>query len=103
MQVTVDEGKLFYDLYAALLSFVNGKLKAVPEQFSDSKGYTALSPGKRLAVRDALFAHRGLLDEFIQENPATLSADELAIVAGWKDAIPANSSSSAICRSTPFS
>ena len=27
MNVTFDEGKLFYDLYAALLSFVNRKLK----------------------------------------------------------------------------
>lgn len=87
MPVTFDEGKLFYDLYAALLSFVNGELKAIPEQFSDSKGYTALPPGKRLAVRDALFLHRELLDRFVQEDPANLPADKLAIVAGWKHAV----------------
>ena len=103
MQITFDEGKLFYDLYAALLSFVNGKLKVIPEQFSDSKGYTALPPGKRLAVRDALYAHQELLDEFVKENPARLSADKLAIVASWKHAVIGNSSSSAICRSTPSS
>ena len=87
MQVTFDEGKLFYDLYAALLSFVNEKTKAIPEQFSDSQGYTNLPPEKRHAVRDALFAHQELLDEFLNENPANLPADELAIVASWKDAI----------------
>ncbi len=87
MQVTFDEGKLFYDLYAALLSFVNGKLKVIPEQFSDSKGYTALPPGKRIVVRDALFLHRELLDQFIQENPVNLSANKLAIIAGWKHAV----------------
>ena len=87
MQVTSDEGKLFYDLYAALLSFVNDKLKVIPEQFADSKGYTALPPGKRLAVRDALFLHRELLDQFVQEDPASLPADKLAIVAGWKHAV----------------
>jgi hypothetical protein len=87
MQVTFDEGKLFYDLYAALLAFVNGKLKAVPEQFSDSKGYTSLPPGKRLAVRDALYAHRELLDEFVKENPSKLSVDKLKIVASWRHAV----------------
>jgi hypothetical protein len=87
MQVTIDDGKLFYDLYAALLSFVNGKLKVIPEQFSDSKGYTVLPPGKRLAVRDALYAHRELLDEFVRENPAKLSLDELEIIGTWKHAV----------------
>lgn len=87
MQVTFDDGKLFYDLYSALLSFVNGKLKVIPEQFSDSKGYTSLPPGKRLAVRDALYAHRELLDEFVKENPAKLSSDQLEIVGNWKHAV----------------
>jgi hypothetical protein len=87
MQISHDDGVLFYKLYAALLSFVNGKLKAIPEQFSDSKGYTSLPPGKRIAVRDALFSHRELLDQFLQENPANLPADKLAIVAGWKHAV----------------
>ena len=35
MNLTFDEGKLFYDLYAALLSFVNRKLQVSPEQFSN--------------------------------------------------------------------
>ena len=30
MNLTFDEGKLFYDLYAALLSFVNRKLAMAP-------------------------------------------------------------------------
>jgi len=87
MQVSHDDGKLFYDLYAALLSFVNGKLKVIPEQFSDSRGYTAMPPAKRLAVRDAFYKHRDLLDQFVQENPAELSADELTIVTSWKHAV----------------
>ena len=40
MQVSFADGKLFYKLYAALLSFVNGRLKVVPEQFSSSQEYT---------------------------------------------------------------
>ena len=87
MQLSHDDGVLFYKLYAALLSFVNGKLKVISERFSDSEGYTALPPEKRIAVRDALFLHRDLLDQFLQENPANVPADELAIVAGWQHAV----------------
>ena len=57
MNLTPDEGKLFYDLYAALLSFVNRKLEISPEQFSDSRDYTSTPPEVRVAIRDALFAH----------------------------------------------
>jgi hypothetical protein len=87
MQVSFDEGKLFYKLYAALLSFVNRKLKVIPEQFSDSRGYTALPPETRIIVRDALYKHRDLIDQFVGENPANLPTDELEIVTGWKHAL----------------
>lgn len=88
MNLTFDEGKLFYDLYAALLSFVNRKLKVSPEQFSDSRGYTSTPPEARVAIRDALFARRELIDEFVHDNPANLKADELEIVGSWKHALP---------------
>jgi hypothetical protein len=87
MNLTFEECKLFYDLYAALLSFVNGKLKVSPAAFSNTQEYTSTPPEARVAVRDALFAHRELIDEFIQENPADLSTDELEIIDTWKHAI----------------
>ena len=87
MNVTFDEGKLFYDLYAALLSYVNRKLNVVTEQFSDSREYTATPPEARTAIRDALYDHRELIDQFVAENPAQLSADELEIVGSWKHAL----------------
>jgi hypothetical protein len=87
MNLTFDDGKLFYDLYAALLGFVNHKLKVSSEHFSNSAEYTSTPPEARVAVRDALFAHRELIDEFVNENPAKLSPDQLAIVATWKHAV----------------
>ena len=88
MNLTPDEGKLFYDLYAALLSFVNRKLEVSSEQFSDSREYTSIPPEARVAIRNALFDHRELIDEFVAENPAKLKAEELEIVGTWKDALP---------------
>ncbi|KKK91250.1 hypothetical protein LCGC14_2714860, partial [marine sediment metagenome] len=64
MNLTFDEGKLFYGLYAALLSFVNRKLKVSSERFSDSQEYAATPPEARVTIRDALFDHRELIDEF---------------------------------------
>ena len=88
MNLSLDEGKLFYDLYAAILSFVNRKLNVAPEPFSNAAEYMSVSLEERLAIRDALFDKRELIDEFVAENPAQLSAEQLRIVSTWKDALP---------------
>jgi hypothetical protein len=88
MNLTPDEGKLFYDLYAALLTFVNQKLEVSSEIFSDSREYAATPPETRVAIRDALFEHSELIDEFVGGNPAKLKAEELEIVGSWKHALP---------------
>ena len=85
--LTPDEGKHFCELYAALLSFVNRKLNVVTEQFSDSREYTATPPEARYAIRNALYDHRELIDQFVAENPAQMSADELEIVDSWEHAL----------------
>lgn len=87
MNVTVEEGKQFYELYAALLSFVNRKLNVVTDQFADSREYMATPFAARVAIRNALYDHRELIDQFVAENPAQLSADELEIVGWWKHAL----------------
>jgi len=87
MQVSIDEGKLFYKLFAALLGYVNRTLAVVAEQFSESGEYALLSPQTRGKVRDALYEHRELIDQFIVENPAGLPPEELEIVGGWKNAL----------------
>jgi hypothetical protein len=88
MNVTFDEGKLFYDLYAALLSFANRRLNVSSELFTDARQYTSTPPEARVAIRDALFADRELIDEFVRDNPANLKADHLEIVHSWKHALP---------------
>jgi hypothetical protein len=87
MKVTYEEGKRFYKLYAALLSYVNDKLKIIRESFPDMTSYTALSYEKRFELRNALFEHRELIDQFVEENPANLSDQELEIVKSWNHAL----------------
>lgn len=88
MNLSIDEGKLFYDLYAAILSFANRKLDVAPERFSNVAEYLSVEPEVRLTIRDALFEKRELIDAFVTENPAQLSAEPLGIVSTWKDALP---------------
>ena len=87
MQVTVEDGKLFYKLFSALLGNVNRKLNVVSEHFSNENEYTSLSPQTRGKVRDALYSNRELIDQFVAENLAGLSQEESEIVAGWKHAL----------------
>jgi hypothetical protein len=87
MQVPVEEGKLFCKLFSALLGYVNRRLDVIPQQFSESSEYTSLPPQTRGNVRDALYEHRDLIDQFVTENPAGLPPEELEIVASWKHAL----------------
>ena len=44
-------------------------------------------PEARVAIRDALFSRRELIEQFVKKNPAILSADESEIVGTWKHAL----------------
>jgi hypothetical protein len=87
INLTLDEAKLFFELYAALLSFVNRKLEVAPVEFADDLEYHSTPAEARVAIRNALFAHRELIDEFVRDNPANLKADDLKTIASWKHAI----------------
>jgi hypothetical protein len=87
MQVSFEEGALFYKLFAALLGYVNRKLAVVAEQFSGPGEYTSLPGETRGKVRNALYEHRELIDRFVAENPAGLPPEELEIVSSWKHAL----------------
>lgn len=87
MRLSIEEGLLFYKLYPALLFHVNQKLQIVEEMATDLVEYLAVPGESRLRVRNALHADKKLLDGFIEENPAHLAPDELAIVASWKQAV----------------
>ena len=67
--------------------FVNQRLKVLPEDVPDPRAFSALAPTIRLKVRNALNANLDLIDAFVSENPARLSADELAIVRSWRNLV----------------
>lgn len=75
---------LFFRLHRALMCFVNQRLRVLPDQPATPEEFAALSPEVRLKVRDALLDPTDLIQSFVDENPAHLPDDELAIVRSWR-------------------
>lgn len=86
-QLPIEEGRLFYKLHPALMFFANERLKVIPDEVADPQEFTSLAPETRIKVRGALHAQPDLIDEFVRENPFSLTPEELEIVASWKRAV----------------
>ncbi len=84
MLLPIREVLLFFKLHRSLMFYVNQRLHVVPDDLAAPEDFAALSPEVRLKVRDAFLDHTGLVQSFVEENPAHLSDDELAIVSSWR-------------------
>src|SRR5947209_8819153 len=83
MQLAAPRVEQFYDIWKPLLLFVNRRLQLVPEMLApDFTGPWNVPDVAKL--RDALWADDSLREAFVAENPAGLSAENLAIVASWR-------------------
>ncbi|MDH3605025.1 MAG: hypothetical protein OEU26_35965 [Candidatus Tectomicrobia bacterium] len=83
MKVSAEEAELFFNLLWPLQFFVNQRLQLFPD-LETLDDFKASPIERRLEIRNAVYENAELIDAFIQENPAHLSADHLAIVAEWK-------------------
>ena len=75
---------LLFRLHRTLMFFVNQRLQTIPDKPATPEAFSALPPATRLKVRDALVAHPDLIQAFVEENPAHLPYDKLAIVRSWR-------------------
>lgn len=83
MRLPPQETERFYRIWFALLHYVNAQLQLVPT-FPATPGEEDVSTEVTVQVRDALWANDGLREQFITDNPAWLSANDLAVVASWQ-------------------
>jgi len=88
MKLSPDEAELYYKLMWPLQYYVNQKLNIVPSINSVKAYANNMSYEDKLPVRNALYEHPELVDAFIEENPAQLTPEELAIVRSWKNFVP---------------
>lgn len=77
---------LFFKIYFALLEYVNKKYHIQP-QLKKIYQQTNMPPNLILPIRDYLFEHLDIIDDFIKENPYRLTDDELELIYHFKDSI----------------
>ncbi len=83
MKLTTQEVELFYKLMWSLQHFANQRLDIVPGITTIAE-YGALLSDEKLRVRNALYEHPEIIDEYVKENPDGRGEDELEIVRSWK-------------------
>jgi hypothetical protein len=84
MLLSPQDVALFFKLHRALMFFVNQCLIVIPDDVASPNEFSSLSPEVRLKVRDSFLSHTDLIQQFVAENPAQLTTDELAIVRSWQ-------------------
>jgi hypothetical protein len=84
MLLNPQDAQLFFRLHRTLMFFVNQRLKVLPDDFANPEEFAALPPEVRIKVRNAFLDHADLLQAFVEENPAHLPDDELALVRSWE-------------------
>jgi hypothetical protein len=89
MHLTEQEVERFYGIWFPLLHYVNQKLKLVPE-FPEKWRTGVASPEVAVKLRNALWQNDRVREAFIDENPAQLTKDDLALVAGWQHRVAGN-------------
>jgi len=82
MRLPASAVALFYKLYHAVLLYTNHQL-GLARQVTTLAQLRATPEEAQYELRVAFYAHRQLLEAFVQENPQGFSAEELALVASW--------------------
>jgi hypothetical protein len=85
MKLSSHEVALYYKLMWPLQYYVNQKLNILPNVDSVEAYANDYAYEDKLPVRDALYENIELLEAFVDQNPARLSDQELAIVRSWQN------------------
>jgi len=83
------EAEQFYRIWWPLLSYVNQQEGLIAD-FPNSPENESIKPEDAVVVRDRLWESNQLLQAFIDNNPAKLSADDLMLAASWKNRVADN-------------
>lgn len=86
MMLDLESEDRFLDLYAHLLVYVNDRFDVV-EGVETVADVEQRDTSELLPIRERLFEENtvGIIEAFVEENPADLSGNNLETVAGWTD------------------
>jgi hypothetical protein len=86
MNLTSENAQLFFKLFLALLAYTNRQRQVVENvaTVGDIHKLGKAGTASIMKIRDALYAHSKVLDQFVVENPENFAPEELDIIASWK-------------------
>jgi len=86
MMLDLESEQRFLDLYAHLLVYVNDRFDVI-EDVETVDDISKRDTGELLPLRERLYEEdtAAVIEAFVEENPANLSADDLDTVADWTD------------------
>jgi len=82
VHLSPDEARLFYKLNAALLLYINQQVRVLPG-IETTAAFVDAPFLDKVSIRDALYDHPELIDQFVSENPEGFTTTELAAVSDW--------------------
>ena len=83
MKLSRQDADLFFELMWSLQSFVNLRLRIIPD-ISTVDELQGLPTSEKTGVREALYDNIELIDAYLKENPQGFTDENLDIVRGWK-------------------
>ena len=89
MRLPKDQVARFYNMWMALLTFVNKQRGLLPGREVWDLNHP-IKPEDALVVRDALWSSDELREEFVAQNPAGLSDEDLLVVTSWRHRVAGN-------------
>ena len=87
MKLSKLQGRRFFNLFDLLMLYANERLDVVePDELivATPRGFDDRAQAE---IAYELWKNRNVIDDFVRENPAGLSAGELGIVAKWRDGL----------------
>lgn len=84
MYLNEQNTSVFYKTWLGLLEFINQRLQIVPG-LTEMKNAKALNPQEVLQIRNKLWEHVNLIEEYLQQNRIALNTREFELIKSWKD------------------
>ena len=84
MLLTPQEAVSFFRLHRALMFFVNERTRVLTGELAAAADSGNLRTEALQPLRKVLLERLDLLDSFVEQNPAHLTEEELAVVASWR-------------------
>ncbi len=86
MRLRRKDRQQFLKLHKSLMLYVNQRLK-IQREVKTLEDLGRVEPDKVVKIRDEIYTHPELIEEFVKDNPGKLKEKELKIIQGWKTPI----------------